>query len=183
VRLLRLIVVLGAIALVATACGHQIGDDCKTSADCDPNGTRACDLSQPGGYCTIAGCDETSCPSGSTCIRYFPQKDLFPAVDQAKSCDPMLEDIPPGDGGVAEDVCAPDEVCVEIDNMVSMGGLCAKRSYEQRECAKSCSDDGDCRGSEYECRMSGTLGSLVLATSPTVTTKFCAPRPPVTAAP
>ena len=51
-----------AVALSGAACKRQIGDDCKTAADCDPNGTRACDLSQPGGYCTIQGCDETTCP-------------------------------------------------------------------------------------------------------------------------
>ena len=38
------------LALCAVGCGHDIGDECQTSIDCDPNGTRSCDLSQPGGY-------------------------------------------------------------------------------------------------------------------------------------
>ena len=51
-------VALGLAMLLASACGRDIGDECQTSVDCDPNGTRACDLSQPGGYCTVLGCDE-----------------------------------------------------------------------------------------------------------------------------
>ena len=162
-----------SLALCAAACGHQIGDGCKTSADCDPNGAWACDLSQPGGYCTIAGCTEALCPSGATCIRYFPQRALFPAAYQTKACDPSY--IPSADASAAEDICAADEICVAIDNMTSMGGLCAKRSYEQRQCAKSCSSNNDCRAG-YDCRRSGTMGSLLLATNPDVTTKFCAPH-------
>ena len=61
------------MALGGGACSHDIGDGCQTSVDCDPSGTRSCDLSQPGGYCTINGCDETTCPSGATCVRYFPE--------------------------------------------------------------------------------------------------------------
>ncbi len=68
------------------ACKRQIGDDCKTASDCDPSGSRACDLSQPGGYCTIQGCNETTCPSEATCIRYFPAQFL------TKPCNPAAED-------------------------------------------------------------------------------------------
>ena len=168
------------LALAATACSHGIGDSCQTSADCDPNGTRACDLSQPGGYCTIAGCNETSCPSDATCIRYFPEMYL------TKPCDPTCEDICAADGGAGdgaadagsavEDDCEADETCVEVNNQPHVG-LCSKQSYEQRQCAKSCSSNGDCRAG-YECRKSGTRGDLVLATNPLVTTAFCAPYAP-----
>src|SRR4051812_5642397 len=61
-----------AFALSAGACSREIGDDCSTAADCDPKGSRVCDLSQPGGYCTVVNCDENSCPSESACIRFFP---------------------------------------------------------------------------------------------------------------
>lgn len=185
-----------ALALAAAACGHGIGDDCKTSTDCDPNGTRSCDLSQPGGYCTIVGCNETSCPSDSTCIRYFPQQFL------SKACDPTCEDvacdagvpyvgkddagatdaelageIDAGNGQVIVDDCDPDEVCVEVNNDPHRGGLCSPRTYEQRQCAKSCSGNNDCRAG-YACRPSGTQGNLVLATNPEAFTQFCAPYVP-----
>jgi hypothetical protein len=88
-------------ALALASCGKKIGDECQTAADCDPNGTRICDISQPGGYCTILGCDETTCPSEAACIRYFPVQYL------TKPCNPYCEDrtglpVPP-DAGLSLD--------------------------------------------------------------------------------
>jgi hypothetical protein len=186
---------LAALALVASfvasACGHEIGDQCKTSVDCDPSGTRSCDLSQPDGYCTIAGCDETSCPSSSACIRTFPvallstnamvstkcvpgvtpgvceSLGLFcAAAGHCAQCDPAREDVTT-DAGPALDDCTADEICLDV-------GLCAKQSYEQRECAKTCSKNSDCRNG-YECRKTGDMGSMLLTTDPLATTSFCAP--------
>ncbi|HLK91708.1 MAG TPA: hypothetical protein VKZ18_17585 [Polyangia bacterium] len=88
-------------ALALASCGKKIGDDCQTAADCDPNGARICDISQPGGYCTILGCDETTCPSEAACIRYFPVQFL------TTPCNPYCEDrvgLPfPPDGGSSLD--------------------------------------------------------------------------------
>ena len=93
-----------AAAVGLSSCGKKIGDDCQTATDCDPNGARICDLSQPGGYCTILGCDETTCPSEAACIRFFPVQFL------TKPCNPYCEDrqglpMPPGgaDGGMSVD--------------------------------------------------------------------------------
>jgi hypothetical protein len=168
-----------AVLAVAAGCSRDIGDSCSTSVDCDPNGTRACDLSQPGGYCTIVGCSETTCPSGSSCIRLFPVQYL------TKSCHHLCEDNPACcPGGVtcsfgtacppacmdlgATDDCAPDEVCLDVD-------LCARRALEMRFCAKDCGNNGDCR-SGYECRLTGgNDGSMLLSSTPDATTHYCAP--------
>jgi hypothetical protein len=173
-------------ALAAPACHRDIGDDCQTSVDCDPNGTRACDLSQPGGYCTIIGCDERSCPSSSACIRSFPVQYL------STPCNPTCEDVgpcqlgpcdadagapdggnclPPCPAGCAAgstNDCTADQLCLDV-------GVCAQRSFEQRACAKTCSDNGDCRGG-YECRLAGTHGSMLLSVHPGDTAHFCAPQ-------
>ncbi len=61
--------------LTASACTPQIGDDCGTSIDCDVNGTRVCDVSQPGGYCTRAGCETGTCPEDGVCIEFRPMPD------------------------------------------------------------------------------------------------------------
>lgn len=181
-----------AVLLGAGGCRREIGDDCQTSVDCDPNGTRACDLSQPGGYCTIVGCDEKSCPESSVCVRYFPEKYL------TTSCNPACEDIQlcrtgetcDEDGGGCAPKCpdacpngvenrclSPDELCLDV-------GLCARRSFETRACAKSCSSDGDCRDG-YECRGvssgmpvpdGGAQGSMLLTRNPMASTGFCGPR-------
>ena len=67
-------------------CGHKIGDSCSSGADCDPSGgNRTCDISQPGGYCIIEGCDARSCPGEAVCVRFFPEQ---PLLDPAKACDP-----------------------------------------------------------------------------------------------
>jgi hypothetical protein len=165
-------ILLCALALAA-GCGREIGDECRTSADCDPNGLRACDLSQPGGYCTVIGCDGDSCPDDSACLRYFPEKYLL----DAPSCDPALEDIPVTkivngkEVTTIQNKCAADELCVNM-------GKCVRRSFEQRSCAKTCSGNDDCRGG-YECRASNSLGSMLLSEDPvsSPTTRFCAPKP------
>lgn len=172
-----------AVAGSGAACKRQIGDDCKTATDCDPNGTKACDLSQPGGYCTIMGCDETTCPSEAICIRYFPTAFL------TKPCNPSCEDVTNpdpdagcdslADGGAGADGgaaagprsdCTADEICL-------VSGVCAPRSTERRYCAKGCGSDGDCRDG-YECRLAGREGSMALTSGVDVSVSFCAPRPP-----
>jgi len=176
VKRTRFVVVVLAVLLPAVlggACSHEIGDECKTSVDCDPNGARSCDLSQPNGYCTIAGCDQGSCPSSSACIRTFPTQFL------TQVCDPSCVGSADCSAG-----CLADELCVEKRDAVSENAtyVCAKQTYEQRECAKTCSSNADCRGG-YDCRETGLLGSMLLTTDPKAMTSFCAPHVPVASTP
>ena len=134
-----------AAVLLGGACTKKIGDGCRSSLDCSQDSERTCDISQPGGYCTVEGCDERSCPDESACIRFFPRLFL------TKPC---------------TDGCAIDEVCV--------GDRCAPRASERRFCAKTCSNDGDCRGG-YVCREAGKEGSLPLTPNPDSRVNFCAP--------
>jgi hypothetical protein len=148
---IHLTLLLVVAATAGAGCRREIGDECKTAADCNPNGSRQCDATQPGGYCTIQGCDEKSCPEEAACIRYFPAQYL------TKPCDPEAADTG----------CTADEVCLDE-------GLCARQSTELRYCAKSCSSGDDCRGG-YECRRAGTRGSLALTANPDAVIHFCAP--------
>jgi hypothetical protein len=63
---------LGCVALVAlgSACSPEIGDDCATALDCSASGTRLCDMTQRGGYCTIDGCEENTCPEEAVCVQF-----------------------------------------------------------------------------------------------------------------
>lgn len=72
---LRLSVICLAV-LSAFGCTSKIGDGCKSSSDCSVNGERVCDLAQPGGYCTILGCDPDTCPGSSLCVewRFMPSR-------------------------------------------------------------------------------------------------------------
>ena len=153
------------LALLAAGCGKQIGDACIIATDCDPNGTRQCDVSAHEGYCTIRGCDYDTCPDSSVCVRFFTgQFDNRP-------CDHTTEDL---DGGTND--CSPDELCDLNDH-------CATRSSEVRYCMATCQVAGDCRD-QYECRtielMQAHGGEPVLAPGIPVDDKaprFCAAVP------
>ncbi len=60
---------LGVVFLLL-GCASKIGDSCTTSTECSAQGDRLCDTSQPGGYCTVPGCSEDSCPSEASCIAF-----------------------------------------------------------------------------------------------------------------
>jgi hypothetical protein len=168
IRLPTTIAVALVLALAAGAgCKRQIGDDCSTAADCNPNGTRSCDLSQPGGYCTIQGCDETSCPEEAVCVRFFPAQYL------TRPCNPHPDAGPadcPADAGPPDCLaaCPADETCLEA-------GLCAPLSTELRYCVKGCASNDDCRGG-YECRLAGSRGSMALKSNANEVVHFCAPQ-------
>lgn len=60
-------------AALGLACQPQIGDECQTSVDCSQGGERLCDITQPGGYCTVFGCEPESCPEESACLAFGTQ--------------------------------------------------------------------------------------------------------------
>jgi hypothetical protein len=181
VRVIRLAIGLGALAALA-ACGRSIGDECQISTDCSATGDRSCDLSQPGGYCTIEGCDDHSCPDDSVCVRFFPIDFLTEGCDlaggSASTADMMC-------GVDASSVCLPCDptldgtTCGRVPppaTSAAQPGLCAPRSTEHRLCVKSCDNDGDCRDG-YQCRQGKTHGSIPLLSNPNGTVKFCVPKP------
>jgi len=154
----KICLVTALFTMGTTACGKQVGDSCTTSIDCNLEGSRPCDISQPGGYCTVEGCSLTSCPSEAMCVRFFPAKFL------TLPCDPRTEDTTSND-------CGADDICLE-------SGLCAPRATERRYCALKCGDNSDCRGG-YECRFVGEHGSSSLNAQDLGKAKFCAPQEPI----
>jgi hypothetical protein len=155
-----------ASTLVLAACGKQIGDGCNLSSDCSPNGDRLCDPDpqSPGGYCTIQGCDVSTCPDEAVCVRFFTGSFSNPPN---ATCS----------GSNATVSCSLDEVC-------ALFGRCVPRSSEVRYCMLKCGSDGDCRGG-YECRnldkMVAHGGEPVLSEGTPVDAahapKFCAVKP------
>jgi len=59
-----------AVALLLVACQPEIGDSCSSAGDCSQQGERTCDVTEPGGYCTIFGCDKDTCPEEAACIGF-----------------------------------------------------------------------------------------------------------------
>jgi len=154
-------------AVLAAGCGHKVGDACSNSADCDPSGgTRTCDLSQPGGYCIVEGCDARSCPEDSVCGRFFPDQQFSQGA------------VPCAPGSTAPSGCMADEVCVADANLNNgTGASCIRASLEKRACVQTCGSDGDCRGG-YVCRPFGICGAIQLTVDQNSTPKYCVPSLP-----
>ncbi len=151
------------LVLAAIGCGKQIGDACIVASDCAIDGTRVCDSTQREGYCTIAGCDYSTCPGEAACVRFFDGS--FSNLP----CDPTTENI-------TTDDCSEDELC-------TLEGQCVPRSAESRFCMKKCDQTSDCRDG-YECRdldlMKAHGGEPVLAPGEKIDNnapKFCAMAP------
>jgi hypothetical protein len=132
VRPVRSLLLACALSLAA-ACSSEIGDECSLSSDCSPQGDRFCDISSPGGYCTVIGCDFDSCPDEAVCVRFFS------VSDSDRTCDPFSEDQASG-----TDDCTADELC-------TLSETCVPRTAEIRFCMKKCDYNSDCRDN-YECR-------------------------------
>jgi hypothetical protein len=172
-----------ALAFSGSGCGHQIGDSCSTNVDCQPDGTRFCDTSAPGGYCTIDGCDNGTCPDEATCIRF-----LTPIANEPCTVPPSFdshgkpspEPISQLDCPHVDEFCVCDKTVNKECQGSSPNGHCAPQSTERRWCQLKCGSNSDCR-TGYECRASGTFGAEPV---PTLTnqagtpTKICTPAAP-----
>ena len=64
----RLLLALGALG--AFGCKPKIGEDCAISTDCSLSGDRLCDITQPGGYCTVFNCEPGQCPDEAACTAF-----------------------------------------------------------------------------------------------------------------
>src|SRR5262245_22892541 len=101
------------LALLAFGCGKEIGDPCSVDTDCDPSGgTRTCIDKSSEGYCTIRGCDVSTCPEEAACIRFFTGE------FENKDC-------------LSNEDCTFDELC-------SLTQKCVPRSSEIRFCMRTC---------------------------------------------
>lgn len=64
------VLLIASCTALAGACAPGIGDACDTALDCSTSGTRLCDLTQQGGYCTLEGCEEGACPDDAVCVQF-----------------------------------------------------------------------------------------------------------------
>jgi hypothetical protein len=70
----KMLLVVATLA-VAFGCKPKIGDDCRISTDCSAAGDRLCDITEPGGYCTVFNCEPGTCPDGEAlCVEFGSQR-------------------------------------------------------------------------------------------------------------
>ena len=75
-------------AALALGCTPKIGDQCTVSTNCSAAGDRLCDITQPGGYCTVFNCEPGTCPADSVCINFGT------SLSSVKSCTPSQGNSP-----------------------------------------------------------------------------------------
>lgn len=156
-----LTLVMMCAVLMASACARTIGDDCTTNVQCSALGDRFCDLSSPGGYCTVEGCDSTSCPDSSACVRFFSLKKGNATCDAGRivRTDCSGGDCcKPGDPGC----CKLGERCL-CNEAGCQKGYCASENTERRFCMHPCESNDDCRAG-YQCTSTGIGGAEALTT-------------------
>ena len=125
-----------AASALAAGCSPKIGDKCTVSTDCSATGDRLCDITEPGGYCTVFNCEPDGCPDDAACINFGSTLSVG---------DPNQVSLPGQDvdGGVLAGCRA------------SQGNSPYQRSF----CLASCESDGDCRGG-YRCVEPETVGGV-----------------------
>lgn len=85
-RLAEKLLLLVALAAIAAGCKPKVGDDCRISTDCSAAGDRLCDITAPGGYCTVFGCEPGTCPEDeSLCVEFGEQRSPYCEGDLAPS--------------------------------------------------------------------------------------------------
>lgn len=77
------------VLATGAGCKPQIGDDCTVSTDCSAEGVRLCDITAPGGYCTIFNCEPNNCPEDeSLCVMFNAQPSWVPQCEDKQSPSP-----------------------------------------------------------------------------------------------
>jgi hypothetical protein len=88
-RLPEKLLLLALLATVAAGCKPKIGDDCQISTDCSAAGDRLCDITAPGGYCTVYNCEPASCPEDeSLCVLFGAERSPVPECKDPQAPSP-----------------------------------------------------------------------------------------------
>lgn len=113
-RLAEKLLLLVALAAAHVGCKPKIGDDCKISTDCSAAGDRLCDITAPGGYCTVFSCEPGSCPADeSLCVEFGEQRS--PACFDRPTPSPYARTFCMATCDEDSD-CRGGYVCVDVQN-------------------------------------------------------------------
>ncbi len=136
-RLSEKLLVLCALAAVAVGCKPKVGDDCRISTDCSAAGDRLCDITAPGGYCTVYNCEPGTCPADeSLCVEFGAQRSPVSACLDKQSPSPYGRAFCMATCDSDSD-CRPDYKCADLskeDQKRKWGALLIDRDRGHRAC-------------------------------------------------
>jgi hypothetical protein len=85
---------LAVLLTLSMGCQRRIGEACRTNQECSGETQRICDVSQPGGYCTVLNCTPTSCPNGeSVCVTFGSAISPLPACQNGSKPSPYARSL------------------------------------------------------------------------------------------
>jgi hypothetical protein len=127
-RLPEKLLLLSLLLALAAGCKPKIGDECKISTDCSAAGDRLCDITAPGGYCTVFNCEPNACPEDeSLCVEFGAQRSPVAACQDSQAPSPYARtfcmatcesDADCRDDYVCEDLSKPnkwDALLIDLD--------------------------------------------------------------------
>src|SRR5688572_408393 len=94
-------------------CQPGIGDECQTSADCGASNDRLCDITQPGGYCTIFNCEPGTCPEDSTCVLFSANRSTVDGCQSPYGNSPFQRSFCMKTCS-GEDECRGNYACIDV---------------------------------------------------------------------
>jgi hypothetical protein len=105
------------LAALAFGCSPKIGNDCRTSLDCSQTGDRLCDVTQPGGYCTVFNCEPGSCPDEASCVAFGVEVSRVAACDAVTTGFSRFERTYCLRNCDSNDDCRSGYVCANLSNV------------------------------------------------------------------
>jgi len=130
----RLLLLVAFGATTALGCKAQIGDECQISTDCSPAGDRLCDITAPGGYCTVYNCEPGTCPADeSLCVQFGSQRSIRPECIDYQSPSPYARAFCMATCESNDD-CRPEYRCESLSGDNPWGALLIDRDRGGRAC-------------------------------------------------
>jgi hypothetical protein len=75
------LILVGLTVPTLGGCPPKIGDDCQSSIDCSAQESRLCDITQPGGYCTVFNCEPGGCFGEGACVVFTDRLSVVEGCD------------------------------------------------------------------------------------------------------
>lgn len=109
------VVVAAVLFAAGIGCSMEIGDECTENVDCSTSGDRVCDITAPGGYCTVLDCEPDTCPEEAVCVAWgeglSERTFCMRHCGSGDDCREGYTCFSPTDFGYCAANCAEDEEC------------------------------------------------------------------------